>query len=101
MPAEWLNDEIINFYGAMVMDRAERWEKGLDEQELWFGADELGGSKPGARSRKGKERQPGDPLKVHYFNTFFFAKLESPGYEKAKLSRWTKKVRALFDPLEL
>ncbi|KAG9121272.1 Smt3-specific protease [Ceratobasidium sp. 392] len=61
-PAQWLNDEIINFYGALIMARSEE--------------------------AKGK----GKALDAHYFNTFFFAKLEDPGYEKARIGKWTKKI---------
>lgn len=60
-PGQWLNDEIINFYGAMILERATK-AKGA--------------------------------VKVHYFSTFFWPKLNE-GYEKSKLNRWTKKVRAL------
>lgn len=64
-PMSWLNDEIINFYGAMILGRSEAC----------------------------KENQPkGGPLDVHYFNTFFFQKLEKEGYEAARLAKWTKKV---------
>ncbi|XP_075055387.1 sentrin-specific protease 1 isoform X2 [Mixophyes fleayi] len=52
----WLNDEIINFYMNLLMERSKR--KGLP--------------------------------KVHAFNTFFFPKLKSAGYQTVK--RWTKKV---------
>ncbi|KAM9321181.1 sentrin-specific protease 1 [Gastrophryne carolinensis] len=52
----WLNDEIINFYMNLLMERSKR--KGLP--------------------------------KVHAFNTFFFPKLKSAGYQAVK--RWTKKV---------
>ncbi|KAG8694390.1 Smt3-specific protease, partial [Ceratobasidium sp. 394] len=61
-PAQWLNDEIINFYGALIMARSEE-------------------------AKKGKAKA----LDAHYFNTFFFAKLEDPGYEKARIGKWTKK----------
>ncbi|OCT95823.1 hypothetical protein XELAEV_18013514mg [Xenopus laevis] len=52
----WLNDEIINFYMNLLMERSKR--KGLPT--------------------------------VHAFNTFFFSKLKSAGYQAVK--RWTKKV---------
>ncbi|MEE6471909.1 hypothetical protein FKM82_009406 [Ascaphus truei] len=52
----WLNDEIINFYMNLMMERSKR--KGLP--------------------------------KVHAFNTFFFTKLKTAGYQAVK--RWTKKV---------
>ncbi|KAM4702052.1 sentrin-specific protease 1 [Discoglossus pictus] len=52
----WLNDEIINFYMNLLMERSK--QKGLP--------------------------------KVHAFNTFFFTKLKTAGYQTVK--RWTKKV---------
>ncbi|KAG8452608.1 hypothetical protein GDO86_004408 [Hymenochirus boettgeri] len=52
----WLNDEIINFYMNLLMERSNR--KGLP--------------------------------KVFAFNTFFFTKLKTAGYQAVK--RWTKKV---------
>ncbi|XP_069086973.1 sentrin-specific protease 1 isoform X1 [Pleurodeles waltl] len=52
----WLNDEIINFYMNLLMERSKR---------------------------KGFPR-------VHAFNTFFFTKVKSAGYQAVK--RWTKKI---------
>ncbi|XP_053147234.1 sentrin-specific protease 1 isoform X2 [Hemicordylus capensis] len=52
----WLNDEIINFYMNMLMERS---------------------------------KQKDFPT-VHAFNTFFFTKLKTAGYQAVK--RWTKKV---------
>ncbi|NXA13919.1 SENP1 protease, partial [Sapayoa aenigma] len=52
----WLNDEIINFYMNLLMERSK--EKGFPA--------------------------------VHAFNTFFFTKLKTAGYQAVK--RWTKKV---------
>uniref|UniRef100_A0A8D0L359 SUMO specific peptidase 1 n=1 Tax=Sphenodon punctatus TaxID=8508 RepID=A0A8D0L359_SPHPU len=52
----WLNDEIINFYMNLLMERS---------------------------------KQNGLPT-VHAFNTFFFTKLKTAGYQAVK--RWTKKV---------
>jgi sentrin-specific protease 1 len=46
----------------------------------------------GARSKKNTI------LNVHYFNSFFFEKLSQEGYEKARLAKWTKKVRCLLSP---
>lgn len=64
-PAQWLNDEIINFYGAMIL----------------------------ARSEANKENPKS--LKVHYFSSFFWSKLKTTGYEKGRLAKWTKAVRCL------
>lgn len=63
-PAQWLNDEIINFYGQMIMNRAD----------------------------EGKENRDG-VWDAHYFSTFFWTKLKNEGYEKGRLAKWTKKVR--------
>lgn len=69
-PHQWLNDEIINFYGSMLL----------------------------ARSEESKENSvangdaPGQPLNAHYFNTFFWSKLKGEGYDKGRLAKWTKKA---------
>lgn len=69
-PGEWLNDEVINFYGVMVNIRS---------------------SSAKARRDKGFA-EPGDEnlLDVHVFNSFFFQKLTDNGYSSVR--RWTKKV---------
>ncbi|KAG8220076.1 cysteine proteinase [Butyriboletus roseoflavus] len=67
LPCQWLNDELINFYGAMILERSEACKKN-----------------PGANGRR-------KPLNVHYFNTFFWSKLHGEGYERARLAKWTKK----------
>ncbi|KAH7104166.1 cysteine proteinase [Auriculariales sp. MPI-PUGE-AT-0066] len=64
--SKWLNDEIINFYGAMILERSNA-----------------------AGKEKGKRK--GRILDVHYFNTFFWPKLNE-GYEKSKLAKWTKRI---------
>jgi sentrin-specific protease 1 len=65
-PGQWLNDEIINFYGALITARAEEKDK--------------------------KESPRGKPLSVHCFTTFFWPKLCDDGYEQGRLAKWTKKV---------
>lgn len=70
-PREWLNDEVINFYGALINARAEASAKGSVDV--------------------GKGR--GKPLKAFYFSSFFWTKLSGEGYEKGKLDRWTKKAK--------
>jgi hypothetical protein len=96
-----LNDEIINFYGALISERAARFEDGKEKEN----------GKEGMASGKGKEKingrdypsddGVGDPWKVHVFNTYFLAKLQDLGYEKAKLNKWTKKVRCSICSLRL
>lgn len=65
-PAKWLNDEIINFYGQLIMDRSSEVE---------------------AAKENGKKLPT-----AHYFSTFFWPKLLKDGYEKGRLAKWTKKV---------
>jgi len=71
LPAQWLNDEIINFYGAMILSRSESCKEN-----------------PGSNGVTHKRKKP---LDVHYFNTFFWSKLQAEGYERARLAKWTKK----------
>lgn len=100
-PTSWLNDEVINLYGAMITERSERWAKGdFSDATLRVEGDEEVANPKATNGKtspsKGKEREHGDPLKVHYFNTFFYARLEDKGYEKARLGKWTKKVHEYF-----
>lgn len=70
-PGQWLNDEIINFYGSMILSRSE---ESRENPAITNGA------------VKGK------PLNAHYFSTFFWSKLKGEGYEKGRMAKWTKKV---------
>jgi sentrin-specific protease 1 len=76
-PGTWLNDEIVNFYGQLILERSEANPRNK-------------GMTNGARSKKNTI------LNVHYFNSFFFEKLSQEGYERARLAKWTKKVRCLL-----
>jgi sentrin-specific protease 1 len=71
-PHQWLNDEIINFYGSLILARAEASKENPPTN----------GIAPGKRK----------PLNAHYFSTFFWSKLKGEGYERARLAKWTKKV---------
>lgn len=64
-PRGWVNDEIVNFYGALIMARAERH-----------------------RHQAEKAINPD----VFIFSSFFWAKLNGEGYKKAGLDRWTRRV---------
>ena len=70
-PQVWLNDELINFYGALIQTRSDA-----------------------AKANKGKAKAKDGPqlLDVHCFSSFFWSKLLRDGYEKGRLSKWTKKV---------
>ncbi|KAI0082254.1 cysteine proteinase [Panus rudis PR-1116 ss-1] len=71
-PGSWLNDEIINFYGQLIQSRSDEALKSASKNGV----------------AKGKSK----PLNVHYFNSFFWTKLKTQGYEKGRLAKWTKKI---------
>ena len=87
-PSQWLNDEVINMYGAMIVERSEHCEK--ENQPVDGATTGING-----KAINGKQKPGPTFLKVHIFNTFFFAKLEEVGYEKGRLGKWTKKVRVI------
>ena len=73
-PGTWLNDEIINFYGQLILERSTSHPRNTSV-------------------KNGATRSEKSPvLNVHYFNSFFFEKLVREGYQKARLAKWTKKV---------
>lgn len=65
LPGQWLNDEIINFYGAMILTRSESNRDPTAKRKM---------------------------LDVHYLSTFFWPKLKNEGYEQGRLAKWTKKI---------
>jgi sentrin-specific protease 1 len=75
-PGQWLNDEIVNFYGAMLLGRSEASKENV----------------PNGAAPQGNPKGRGKPLNVHYFSSFFWSKLTGEGYEKGRLAKWTKKV---------
>jgi hypothetical protein len=64
LPNQWLNDEVINFYGSLLLGRSEG---------------ETGDNKEQVVGRR-----------IHYFNSYFYSKLSTQGY--SLLRRWTKKT---------
>ncbi|KAG8905948.1 Smt3-specific protease [Tulasnella sp. 403] len=98
---QWLNDEIINFWGAMLMQRAERCKAEAKANAKSAAPNGMNGVVVNGKGKgKAEVEEEGvgrlgfpEPLhEIHYFNTFFFAKLERPGYEKARLAKWTRTV---------
>jgi sentrin-specific protease 1 len=79
-PCRWLNDEIINFYGAMILARSDECKEN-----------------PGVNGVNGVTSGKTKPLNIHYFSTFFWSKLKGEGYEKGRLAKWTKKVSHCFE----
>jgi sentrin-specific protease 1 len=91
-PHEWLNDEIINFYGQLILSRSESQNEdststpaGGHTKEFVIDIKDRGKGKAGVVEKK--------CLDVHYFSTFFWPKLHGDGYDKGRLAKWTKKVR--------
>ena len=62
---QWLDDEVINFYGVMLQQRSDAAVKAGDKAFK----------------------------NIYYLNSFFYQKLSEQGYEKAKLARWTKRSK--------
>ncbi|KAK7433828.1 hypothetical protein VKT23_020544 [Stygiomarasmius scandens] len=76
-PGNWLNDEIINFYGALLLGRSEALKEYNTKKNATNGI---------------QSRRKTAPLDIHYFNTFFWTKLEKDGYDRSRLAMWTNKV---------
>ncbi|KAF9073861.1 hypothetical protein BDP27DRAFT_1318282 [Rhodocollybia butyracea] len=76
-PGSWLNDEVINFYGALILGRSDESKENNKENGVVNGV---------VNGKKNKL------LNAHYFSTFFWQKLERDGYEKGRLAKWTKKI---------
>ena len=86
-----MNDEIINFYGELILSRSES-QKGNSTFDLAGG--HINGLVNGTKGKaKAVEKKP--CLDFHYFSTFFWPKLIGEGYDKGGLAEWTK---VIFDP---
>ena len=115
-PGQWLNDEIINYFGSLIMQRSgsepapcgnkENQEKtkgpvGANEQKptsltsTSTSQDVKGKGK--ALSTENELEQPsssrGTGLDVYVYSSFFYSKLlESDCYQRGKIFKWTKDV---------
>ncbi|GAC95540.1 Ulp1 protease [Pseudozyma hubeiensis SY62] len=95
-PRQWLNDEVINFYGALILIRANEADK-KRTQAIAAAKDapaEADG-KPNGKGGKGKPKRPYDESldafwRVHYFSSFFWSNLKSKGFDGVK--RWTRRI---------
>ncbi|WFD04219.1 Ulp1 peptidase [Malassezia obtusa] len=74
-PGQWLNDEVINFYGNLIMQRANEAESER---------------KHAAERHETPARSACAYWAVHFFSSFFWQKLESQGY--AGVQRWSRRV---------
>lgn len=75
-PRQWLNDESINFYGALLMQRSQR---AVEKRKEALGA--------GALKVPMELRAYWD---VHFFNSFFYEKVSAQGHKG--VARWTRRV---------
>jgi Ulp1 family protease len=75
LPGQWLNDEVINFYGVMVMRRNQAATERRQKKQPLEGDEDL--------------------LDVWVFSSFFFEKLCNAGYQGVK--KWSKKVSTDID----
>lgn len=89
-PRQWLNDEIINFYGELILSRSESRKENSAPTLAGGHINGLVNGVKGKGKARTTEKKP--PLDVHYFNTFFWPKLTGEGYDKGRLAKWTKKV---------
>lgn len=71
LPGKWLNDEVVNFYGALLVNRSK-------ESVVANRIGMLAG------------------LKIYVFSTFFWPKLHNEGYTRSRLSKWTDNVSSQF-----
>jgi hypothetical protein len=86
----WLNDEILNGYLSMIMERSLRWNR------LWDVV------RPSSVGITKSSMQLGNApwafpdycrWRIHCFTTYFWKVLQERGYEAETLGRWTRFVR--------
>uniref|UniRef100_V5EHA7 Ubiquitin-like protease family profile domain-containing protein n=2 Tax=Kalmanozyma brasiliensis (strain GHG001) TaxID=1365824 RepID=V5EHA7_KALBG len=101
-PGQWLNDEVINFYGTLILIRANEADKKRTE------AMKTAKDAPapitttavtnGAVARKNAKSIPKRPYdssldafwRVHFFSSFFWSNLKTRGFDGVK--RWTRRI---------
>ncbi|KAF9647497.1 cysteine proteinase [Thelephora ganbajun] len=88
-PYQWLNDEIINFYGQLILSRSGSQKENSSSTPADVHINGLVNGIKGKGKAKAVEKKP--LLGVHYFSTFFWPKLTGDGYDKGRLAKWTKK----------
>jgi sentrin-specific protease 1 len=88
-PKQWLNDEVINFYGQLILSRSESQKENSKSTPTDC---HINGLVNGVKGKAKTEAAGKKPFDVHYFSTFFWPKLTGEGYDKGRLAKWTKKV---------
>ena len=110
-PSQWLNDEVINYFGSLIMQRSGS-EPAIGNKENQVktkgpaGANEQKSAASTSQDVKGKgkalpttrESEPpssskSNGLNVYVYSSFFYSKLlESDCYQRGKIFKWTKDV---------
>ncbi|TKY90583.1 hypothetical protein EX895_000581 [Sporisorium graminicola] len=97
-PRQWLNDEVINFYGTLILNRANDADK-KRTAALAAAKDAPVSPTPISKSsKKGDKNKPKRPYdksldafwRVHFFSSFFWTNLKSKGFDGVK--RWTRRI---------
>ncbi|SPO20019.1 related to Sentrin-specific protease 1 [Ustilago trichophora] len=102
-PGQWLNDEVINFYGQLILTRANDADKQRTEAMAAaktatpYDATTANSSNTAVTKKKGKSKptRPYDSSldafwRVHFFSSFFYNLLKDKGY--AGVKRWTRRI---------
>jgi sentrin-specific protease 1 len=117
-PGQWLNDEVINYFGSLIMQRSgsepasnkenqtkTKGPAGANEQKstastsvstsMSTSQDVKGKGKalPTANESEQPSSSKGTGLDVYVYSSFFYSKLlESDCYQRGKIFKWTKDV---------
>lgn len=98
-PGQWLNDEIINFYGNLILLRANEAEKKRDEAmasaKIATPALPVESAVSKQNGTRKKVSRPYDESldafwRIHFFSSFFWANLKQRGFDGVK--RWTRRI---------
>lgn len=96
-PRQWLNDEVINFYGNLVLKRADDADRARTEamEAAKNAPNETTSTMSVGKGGKGKAVRPYDRSldafwRVHFFSSFFWPGLQGKGY--AGVKRWTRRT---------
>lgn len=109
-PGQWLNDEIINFYGNLMLQRANDADSkrqaalkaAADAPPAQTSEDSKAGAAAAVNGKVksnyktvAKPKRPYDSSldaywRIHFFSSFFWENLKNRGYDGVK--RWTRKI---------
>ncbi|KAJ1031004.1 hypothetical protein NDA18_002229 [Ustilago nuda] len=100
-PKQWLNDEVINFYGNLILLRSNEAEKKRTEAMAAAKNTPPSPTPPAGAAgskKKGKKTKLTRPYnksldtywRVHFFSSFFWANLKQRGFDGVK--RWTRRI---------